>query len=192
MTNKKEPAPAKPTAGLVWGVTDENLIAYNTAAFAKFLKTFPGIDGLQFRMHNESGLKKDEQDGFWHAMYPVMKEYAPNALFDARAKGLPDSEIADALQQGLHFRVNTKFWMEKTGLPFHPTHINPQNQKDRRHSYADLLKYPQTYKMEWGLWNGGTNRVLLWGDPEYARRFVEACGYTMRMALTWTSRCRRR
>ena len=30
--------------------------------------------------------------------------------------------------------------------------------------------------MEWGLWNGGTNRVLLWGDPEYARRFVEACG----------------
>ena len=48
VTNKKEPAPAKPTAGLVWGVTDENLIAYNTAAFAKFLKTFPGIDGLRF------------------------------------------------------------------------------------------------------------------------------------------------
>ncbi len=173
--NKTEPVPEKPTAGLVSGVTDKNLVAYNTAAFAKFLKTFPGIDGLQFRMHNESGLKKEEQDGFWHAMYPVMKQYGPNMLFDARAKGLPDSEIEDALQQGLHFRVNTKFWMEKTGLPFHPTHINPQNQMDRRHSYADMLKYPQTYKMEWGLWNGGTNRVLLWGDPEYARRFVEAC-----------------
>ena len=28
--------------------------------------------------------------------------------------------------------------------------------------------------MEWRLWNGGTSRVLLWGDPEYARRFAES------------------
>ena len=60
------------------------------------------------------------------------------------------------------------------GLPFHPTHINRQNQFDRRHSYADLLRYPQRYKMHWRLWNGGTSRVLLWGDPEYARRFAES------------------
>jgi len=26
--------------------------------------------------------------------------------------------------------------------------------------------------MHWRLWNGGTARVLLWGDPEYARRFA--------------------
>ena len=63
--------------------------------------------------------------------------------------------------------------MEQMGLPFHPTHINTQDQQNRRHSYADLLRYPQSYKMHWRLWNGGTARVLLWGDPEYARRFVE-------------------
>ena len=28
--------------------------------------------------------------------------------------------------------------------------------------------------MHWRLWNGGTSRVLLWGDPDYARRFVES------------------
>jgi hypothetical protein len=28
--------------------------------------------------------------------------------------------------------------------------------------------------MHWRLWNGGTSRVLLWGDPEYARRFAES------------------
>jgi hypothetical protein len=28
--------------------------------------------------------------------------------------------------------------------------------------------------MHWRLWNGGTARVLLWGDPEYARRFAES------------------
>jgi hypothetical protein len=62
--------------------------------------------------------------------------------------------------------------MEQMGLPFHPTHVNRQNQFDRRHSYADLLRYPQRYKVHWRLWNGGTARVLLWGDPEYARRFA--------------------
>ena len=58
-------------------------------------------------------------------------------------------------------------------MPWHPTHINAQDQDNRRHSYADLLRYPQKYKMHWRLWNGGTARVLLWGDPDYVRRFVQ-------------------
>jgi hypothetical protein len=78
------------------------------------------------------------------------------------------------LDVGVPFRITTKYWMEQMGLPFHPTHINPQNQYDRRHSYADMLRYPQRYQMHWRLWNGGTSRVLLWGDPDYARRFVES------------------
>ena len=61
--------------------------------------------------------------------------------------------------------------MEQMGLPFHPTHVNPQDQHNRRHGYADLLRYPQRYQMNWRLWNGGTARVLLWGDPEYVRRY---------------------
>jgi hypothetical protein len=64
--------------------------------------------------------------------------------------------------------------MEQMGLPFHPTHINVQDQKNRRHGYADMLRYPVRLPMTWGLWNGGTSRVLLWGDPDYAKRFVEA------------------
>jgi hypothetical protein len=60
------------------------------------------------------------------------------------------------------------------GMPFHPTHINRQDQFNRRHSYADLLRYPQRYKIHWRLWNGGTARVLLWGDPDYTRRFAES------------------
>ncbi len=62
--------------------------------------------------------------------------------------------------------------MEQMGLPYHPTHINRQNQMDARQSYADLLEYPQTYHMNWTLWNGGTTRVLLWSDPDYARRLA--------------------
>jgi hypothetical protein len=28
--------------------------------------------------------------------------------------------------------------------------------------------------MDWKLWNGGTSRVLLWGDPDYGRRFIDS------------------
>jgi hypothetical protein len=164
--------PQKPTPGLVWGLTETNLTAYTCAALAEFLRLVPGVDAIQFRMHDESGLKGGEQEEFWRKVFQVMKEHGPKVRFDARAKGLPDSVIDAGLEAGVNLRITTKYWMEQMGLPFHPTHINRQNQFDRRHSYADLLRYPQRYKVHWRLWNGGTARVLLWGDPEYARRFA--------------------
>jgi len=164
----------KPTEDLVWGVTAENLAAYNKAALRKFMEVFPDIDGLQFRMHPESGLKRDEMKGFWHEIFGMIKQMRPGIRVDLRAKELPDEVIEDGLDQGLKVRVTTKYWMEQMGLPFHPTHINRQNQHDRRHQYADLLRYPQRYKVHWRLWNGGTTRLLLWGDPDYVRRFAQS------------------
>jgi hypothetical protein len=159
---------------VVWGVTEKNLTPYTKAALEKLVRQVPEVDAIQFRMHDESGLKNREQGDFWRNVFQVMKQHAPNVRFDARAKGLPDSVIDDGLNQGVKLRITTKYWMEQMGMPFHSTHINRQNQFDRRHSYADLLRYPQRYKMHWRLWNGGTSRVLLWGDPEYARRFAES------------------
>jgi hypothetical protein len=167
-------ATRKPMPGLVWGVTGENLVPYTKAALASFVKLVPALDAIQFRMHDESGLKNSEQEAFWRDVFQMMREKAPNLRLDLRAKGLPDSVIQSAAGSGVPFRITTKYWMEQMGLPFHPTHINKQNQFDRRHSYADLLRYPQRYKMHWRLWNGGTARVLLWGDPDYARRFAES------------------
>jgi hypothetical protein len=159
--------------GLVWGVTGENLGAYTKAALRRFLAVFPEVDAIQFRMHDESGLKKDEMAGFWHEVFALIKQARPDMRIDLRAKGLPDAVIEDALDQGLKARVNTKQWMEQMGLPFHPTHINVQNQRERRHSYADMLRYPQRYRVHWQLWSGGTTRLLLWGDPDYVRRFAQ-------------------
>jgi len=64
------------------------------------------------------------------------------------------------------------FGVRITRLPFAPTHVNLEDQRGRRHGYADFLRYPKRYDMNWKLWNGGTTRVLLWADPEYVRRFV--------------------
>lgn len=161
----------KAVPGLVTGIDADNLASYTKAALRSFLDVFPDIDAIQFRMHDESGLKPSEMETFWHEVFALIKQKRPGLQLDLRAKGLPDSVIADALSQGLRARVNTKYWMEQTGLPYHPTHVNTQNQHDRRHGYADMLQYPQRYQMTWQLWTAGTTRLLLWGDPEYVRRF---------------------
>jgi hypothetical protein len=162
----------KRVPGLVWGVTADNLAAYNKAALRRFLEVFPEIDAIQFRMHDESGLKPAEIQPFWRDVFSGIKQTHPNLRLDLRAKGLPDEVIDDALNLGLKAKISTKYWMEQMGLPFHPTHINTEDQRNRRHSYADLLRYPQRYRVNWQLWSGGTTRLLLWGDPNYVRRFA--------------------
>lgn len=156
----------------VQGLTQDNLMPYSVAALRTLLQRVPNLDALQFRMHGESGLTREEMDIFWAEIYDVIVAEAPDLRFDARAKGFPDHLIDLALEKGVNIRICTKYWMEQMGLPFHPTHVHPENQHDRRHGYADLLRYPQRYSVLWRLWNGGTARVLLWGDPDYVRRFV--------------------
>ncbi len=161
----------QPVPNTVAGVTTENLNAYTLASLKELLARVPALDGLQFRIHEESGLKREEMDGFWREVFQHVQKERPGLLIEARGKGTPDSVIESALALGVNLRIETKYWMEQMGLPFHPTHINPQDQHNRRHGYADFLRYPQRYRMNWRLWNGGTTRVLLWGDPDYVRRY---------------------
>ena len=100
--------PLKPVHGLVWGVNDTNLVAYNKTALAKFVKLVPGLDGIQFRMHNESGLKKSEQDSFWADVFKTMKVASPNLRLDLRAKELPESVIQSAISTGINFRITDR------------------------------------------------------------------------------------
>ena len=160
---------------LVQGVNADNLSAYTKAALAKFIQLVPELDGLQLRMHNESGLRRgEEMEAFWTEVFNMIRETAPGLKVDLRAKELPESIIKIAHDVGLNFTITTKYWMEQMGLPFHPTHINRENQFDRRHGYADMLRYPPEYDIHWRLWTGGTQRILLWGDPEFVRRFAES------------------
>lgn len=162
----------KPVPGLVWGLTAKNLVPYTVAGLKKFYEVFPEFGETQFRMHEESGLLRSEIEPFWHDVFGFFRDNRPDVRLEFRAKGLPKSVIKDAQSQGLNIQLDTKIWMEQMGLPYHPTHINRQNQLDARQSYADLLEFPQTYHMNWTLWNGGTTRELLWCDPDYARRLA--------------------
>ena len=168
------PGLKQPTPGMSWGVTPKNLIPYTLAALGRFIDAFPEIDNYQFRMHGESGLTNEEMDPFWVAVYRMWLKHAPGKQFEARAKGVPEALVLKGLDLGVKMRLDTKIWCEQAGLPFSPTHINRQNQFDRRHSYADMLYYPKRYDLHWTQWDGGTNRVLLWGDPAYARRLAQS------------------
>src|ERR1035437_9719182 len=95
-------ATRKPMPGLVWGVTGENLVPYTKAALASFVKLVPALDAIQFRMHDESGLKNSEQEAFWRDVFQMMREKAPNLRLDLRAKGLPDSVIQSAIRSEEH------------------------------------------------------------------------------------------
>ncbi len=163
-----------PTPGLVWGLNADNLVPYTVAALDKFYALFPEIKETQFRMHNESGLYDTEIEGFWHDIFHFYSTKRPEIELELRAKGLDKSVIRDAQAQGVKIHIDTKIWMEQMGLPYHPTHINKQDQGNSRHSYADLLEYPQTYAVNWTLWNGGTQRLLAWSDPDYARRLARS------------------
>jgi len=167
---------ARPVGGLVTGLTEQNLIPYTKAAFTRFLHAVHGIDRMMMLMHSESGLKTEDMKVFWDNFYQVMKAEAPAMPFEIRAKGVSDDLIRYAQDLGLNMRVNTKYWAEQVGLPFHPTEVQELNQFDRRHGYSDMLKYPRSYEMHWTLWTSGTMRILLWGDPEYVRRFAGTVG----------------
>ncbi|MDR2057373.1 MAG: hypothetical protein LBP83_03650 [Dysgonamonadaceae bacterium] len=165
----------KPLPWQITGLDSTNLNRYTQAAFAKFLKTFPNLDAILFKTNNESGLKENELHEFSLNFFETVKENAPNMMIDIHSKGITDTLIRSAIQLGIKFRIAPKFWMEQMGMPFSPTHINREDQKNRRHGYANMLRYPQHYQMLWKLWNGGTNRAFLWGSPEYVKRFVESC-----------------
>jgi hypothetical protein len=162
------------TPNTVTGLNDDNMAAYTRAAIGQFLQEYPNIDIVQLLLHDESGLKTSNMDDFWKSIYAVLKQTAPNTEYEVRAKGVSDDLINYGLDLGLKIRMNTKFWAEQVGMPFSPTHIQVLNQFERRHGYADMFKYPRTYRLNWTLWTSGTTRVLLWGNPEYVRRFADS------------------
>lgn len=169
-----EYVPNQPQPFQVGGLNPSNILPYTKAAVAKFVKLIPDLDAILYKTNNESGLRRSELHDFGVNFFNAIKENSPGIKIDIHGKGITDTLISTAIQMGLKVRIAPKFWMEQMGLPFSPTHVNKQNQRDRRHGYANMLRYPQNFEILWKLWNGGTNRVFLWGSPEYARRFVES------------------
>ncbi len=147
---------------------------YCAKALALLLKECPAIRGVQFRMNDESGIPDSQQRQYFQAQFDAIRNCEPPVRVDLRYKELAQETIDQAVATGLDVTVSTKFWCEHMGLPFHPT-AEDGNYSANRYGYGTMLRYPRNYRVRYRLWNVGTSRLLLWGDPQYAARFAESC-----------------
>ncbi|MFC6799624.1 hypothetical protein ACFQDQ_17465 [Haladaptatus sp. GCM10026878] len=164
----------------------ESFTDYCAQGLHKMLLECPEIDGIQLRVNYESGFgDMDTAEEFWRELIRATGEAADESgrdiSLDLRAKGLTDEMIQWALETGLDVTVATKYWCESTGLPHHNTQMRSGElarldnfNYSRRYSYGDMLRRPQSFRLLYRLWVMGTNRIFLWGDPDYARRFAHS------------------
>ena len=133
------------------------------------------MDAIQFRMHDESGLKPSEQEGFWRDVFQMMHEAAPKLRLDLRAKGLPDSVIQSAIGR-------------RRAVPHHdqvldgadgPAVSSDAHQPGEPIRPPPQLRGPAALTRNATRCTGGSGMAArracsVWGDPDYARRFAES------------------
>ncbi|MDM8006164.1 MAG: hypothetical protein QUV05_08475 [Phycisphaerae bacterium] len=153
---------------------------YCARALRRVLQECPAINGVQYRMNQESGVPEDRQTEFFAAQFRAIRDCGRPVRLELRYKGLRPSSIQAARDAGLDPTISTKYWCEFMGLPYHPTVEDRQMGRSYqlphdRYGYGDLLRYPRPYRVLYQLWTVGSQRLLLWGDPEYAARFARSC-----------------
>lgn len=147
---------------------------YCARGLKSVLQACPAISGVQFRMNQEAGVPEDEQAAFFTIVFQAIRACGRPMRVDLRFKALLPATIQAALAAGLRVTVSFKFWCEHMGLPYHPT-VADRRYRESRYSYGAALATPRDYRVVYQLWSVGSQRLLLWGDPEYAARFARSC-----------------
>lgn len=152
---------------MVTGLTRKNMYGYTYQALLKLLKECPDISTIQLRINHESGIDYVEQTAFYKdSVFKAIRDCGHPVLLEVRDVGLLRETVEASLAMGVPVRMNHKYWGEQMVFPYPPTRIMGT------YSYGDWLKYPQTYSNIFQVWTLGSHRLLLWGDPDYVRRFT--------------------
>ncbi|MEJ2614640.1 MAG: hypothetical protein P8Z35_06765, partial [Ignavibacteriaceae bacterium] len=175
------------------GLTPENHGPYCRDAIRQLLHTCPDISGITFRIHGESGVKEGSYS-FWKTVFEGVASCGRKVEIDMHSKGITREIIDIALATGMPVNVSPKFWAEHLGLPYHQTDIRKfeipkPDQKTEgllnlsagsrsftRYGYADLLKENRRYGVLHRIWPG-TQRILLWGNPEMSAAYSKAFSF---------------
>ena len=178
------------------GLDESNHASYCRDALRTLLQACPSISGVTFRIHGESGVAEGSYD-FWKTLFDGIVQCGRKVSIDLHAKGIDQQMIDVALNTGMPVTVAPKSWAEHMGLPYHQAAIRPveqprSNRRDSgffakssgsrsflRYGYGDLFKEDRKYGIVHRTWPG-TQRLLLWGDPQmaaaYATNFATFCG----------------
>lgn len=147
---------------------------YCARGLQKLLEVCPAIKGVQLRMNLESGIPHAQQEQYYQTLFEGIAACGRPVKLDLRYKSLSQKTINLARAAGLDVNVSTKFWCEHMGLPYSPTWQDVAYSASR-YGFGRMLHHNRNYSVTYRLWNVGTSRLLLWGDPGYAARFAESC-----------------
>lgn len=160
-----------PMVPMTEGLTRENIGPYSYAALKKVLQLCPAIRSVQMRTNDESGIPKDQQVDFYrNYVFRAIHDAGRPVILDLRGWGMASGMLKAASEAGITARLSAKYWAEDIGRPYQPAETYPG------YSYLDFLKNSRSYPFYWELWALGSNRLLLWGSPQYVRRAVSAFG----------------
>jgi hypothetical protein len=172
---------------IIEGLTPETHAPYCRDALRAVLTACPAISGITFRIHGESGVPEGNYD-LWKTIFDGVVQCGRRVEIDMHAKGMDQGMIDVALGTGMPVNISPKFWAEHMGLPYMQGAIRPQEMPPRnarttgffsrssgsrsflRYGYGDLLAEDRRYGVLHRIWPG-TQRVLLWGDPEMAAAY---------------------
>lgn len=177
---------------VITGLTPQTQAPYSRDALALLLKECPGISGVTFRVHGESGVPEGSYD-LWKTIFDGCVRDGQRQRIDMHAKGMTNEMIAVALASGSEFTISPKFWAEHLGLPYHQAAIRQTEMPRRakgagpyaasdgarsflRYGYGDLMAEDRRYGILTRVWPG-TQRLLLWGDPAFAAGYGRAMSF---------------
>jgi hypothetical protein len=151
-----------------------SLADYCSRGLSLILQACPAINGIQLRMNDEAGVPPEKQLEFYRPIFRAIGDCGRPMRLDLRYKGVQPATIQAARDAGLDVTISTKLWCEHFGLPYHPTEAD-SHYRDSRYSFGTMLAHPRPYHVLYQLWTVGSQRLLLWGDPNYAARFAQSC-----------------
>ncbi len=182
---------------VIEGITPENHARYCRDALTALLRACPAISSVGLRIHGESGIAEGSYD-FWRTIFEGAARCGRKVELDLHAKGIDAAMIEGARSTGLPVNVSPKLHAEHLGMPYHQAAIrelempvaghtgaglmtlSEGSRSFTRYGYADLLREDRRYTVRHRVFSG-TQRILLWGDPEFAAaagRAFQFCGST--------------
>ena len=183
----------------VTGITDANLAPYCRKAITRLLREVPEITGLTFRVHVEGGIAEGEYD-FWREAFAGVADANRPVEIDIHGKGLDHVTLDLARQSGMPFTASPKYLAEHMGLAYHMSAIREReypaaaasdreklstgSRKFLRYSYGDLLTKDKDYSVLYRIWPG-TQRVLLWADPDLAAGYGRSSMFAGSDGVEW-------
>ncbi|MBD2844137.1 hypothetical protein IDH44_02970 [Paenibacillus sp. IB182496] len=179
--------------------------AYCRDALALLLRECPGIRGLTFRVHFEGGVPEPTHQ-FWTVVLERVGEAEQLLEIDFHAKGVGEQLIELVGGTGKRLMLSTKYWAEHMGPAYHQASIREKEfgrapstghhdagaggmavtskRSYTRYGYADFMREGRSYAIIHRIWPG-TQRVLMWGDPEQAAGIGRYAGFQGSEGVEW-------